>query len=210
MTGAVAAKPGTQPFHWWGLPWTSPNPRTLAELVEHGTVRPTTAQFLAEHVRRGGSITVAAGASGAGKSTLAHALSAEIPPNRVRVYIRGRYEPFEWLGSTQPCTTTILVNEISPHLPVYCWGEQARTVLQLAVSSYQVVATLHAASIDELRGLLQAPPICASETEVVALNLVVFLDTYADSGTTQYRIASIVQLEMLGEPGRFVVRHLPE
>lgn len=203
------AKLPTQPYHWWGLPWTPPNPRTLADLVQGGMMPAATAQFLAAHVRSGGSIAVAAGSSGAGKSTLAHALIAEIPPGRTLVYVRGGYEPFNWLDDAQPASTTILINEISPHLPVYCWSGRARTVLRLAAAGYQVVATLHATSVEELVGLLRAPPIGASEAEVVALNLVVFLDSDVPSAETRHRIASVARLEMTGQPGRLVARHLP-
>ena len=95
---------------------------TDADLIAQGVINAEKVAWLADHVRRGRSVVVAALRSGTGKSTLAHALIAEVDPERSRVYVRGSYEPFDWLASSDPNRTTILVNEISDHLPVYCWG----------------------------------------------------------------------------------------
>jgi len=153
------------------------------------------AQLLFEHVRGGGSVVVAASQSGAGKSTLAHALLTGISPDRIHAHIRGTYESFDWLDVTLPSSTTLLVNEISPHLPTYCWGESARTVLRMAAGGYQLIATLHAATPVEVIRLLRNAPIRASDDEIVALNVVVFLDIFEDRGAFQRRVSSIVRLE---------------
>lgn len=205
----MCGKPHTQPFHWWGLPWTPPNPRTLSELIEQGMMSDDTARFLKQHVRNGGSIVVAAGAAGAGKSTLAHALTAEIPLDRTRIYIRGTYESFDWLNETDAESTTILVNEISPHLATYCWGESAQIVLRLAAKEYQVIATLHADTVSDLTILLKSRPICASAAQVVALDVVVFLNAVADTEGATRRTVSLVRLEMDNTLGEITGRDLP-
>jgi hypothetical protein len=195
MTAHPVQGPRSVPFYWWGLPWSPAYPRTLSELVTEGMLSANPANFLLEHVRSGGSVVVAASQSGAGKSTLAHALQAGISPDRIHAHIRGTYESFDWLGSAFPEFTTLLVNEISPHLPTYCWDDSARTVLRLAASGYQLIGTLHAANPAEAIGLLRAAPVHASDDQIVALNVVVFLDIFEVRGEFQRRVSSIVRLE---------------
>jgi ABC-type glutathione transport system ATPase component len=134
------------------------------------------ASWLTMHVRNGGSLVVAALRSGTGKSTVAHALIDVLPPERPRIYLRGQAETFERVRPVPANAATILVNEMSDHLPVYCWGQCARRVLDLAAKGYQVIATVHADRPEALIALLRSPEIEASEAEIVALDIVVFLD----------------------------------
>jgi len=185
-----------RPFYWWGLPWTQPNPRTIDELVGQGMLAASQAAWLLDHVRRGGSVVVAARASGAGKSTLAYALAEKITSKRTGIYVRGAYESFDWLDAAAPESTTLLVNEMSPHLPTYCWGECARTVLRLVTMGCQLITTLHADSSDDLCALLQTAPIHATDEQVVAFNVVVFLDSAAPTSGRRRRVTSIVRLRL--------------
>ena len=176
MITAAGIERGSRPYHWWGLPWTRRNPMTIADLVSQGTITAEEAAWLEWHVRSGGSVAVASHAAGAGKSTLAHALIEAIDHSRTRIYIRGNHDPFDWVADAEAALTTILVNEISPHLPVYCWDECAHTVLGLAAGGFQVITTLHARSLDEVMALLTSPQIGAGVADVVALDVVVFLN----------------------------------
>lgn len=203
MSSRAAERPWEQPFHWWGPPWAPPNPMSLADLIEQGVIRPEQAAQLTDHVRQGGSVVVAALRSGTGKSTLAHAIMAAIEPERSRIYIRGTYEPFDWVPSSRPDQTTLLVNEISDHLPVYCWDRCAKRVLSLARRGYQVVATLHADSPASFLALLRAPEIGAGEDEIVALDVVVFLDITASG---QRYVSDIMHISMDPNSGRAVLR----
>ena len=203
MSGRAVERPWEQPFHWWGPPWAPPNVMSLADLVEQGLIRPEHAPRLTNQVRQGGSLVVAALRSGTGKSTLAHALMAAIEPDRNRIYIRGTYEPFDWLPSSQPDQTTLLINEISDHLPVYCWGDCAKRVLSLARRGYQVIATLHADSPAAFLALLRSPEIGVGEDEFVALDIVVFLDITASG---QRSVSDIMQVRSDSDSGRAVLR----
>ena len=203
MSGKTARQPWEQPFCWWGPPWAPPTPMSLAELVEQGVIEAKQAVRLADHVRRGRPQVVAALRSGTGKSTLAHALMEAIDPERSRVYVRGSYEPFDWLGSSNPERTTLLVNEISDHLLVYCWGSCAKRVLALAASGYQVIATLHADSPASFLALLRSLQIGESEDEIVALDIVVFLDITASG---QRHISDIMHISRDPDSGRAVLR----
>ena len=178
-------------------------PLSLANLVAQGVLNADKAEWLADHVRHGGSVVVAALRSGTGKSTLAHALIAEVDPERSRVYVRGSHEPFDWLASSDPNRTTILVNEISDHLPVYCWGGCAKRVLALAANGYQVIATLHADSPASFLALLQSPEIGASAADIVALDIVVFLDITASG---ERRVSGIMDIATDPDSGRTVMR----
>jgi type IV secretory pathway ATPase VirB11/archaellum biosynthesis ATPase len=176
MRSDLGREPWDRPYHWWGPPWVAPHPLTLAELVGQGMLNQRQAGWAADQVRSGGSVIIAALRSGTGKSTFAHALIDQLPPERKLVYIRGQSETFTWAERQPPASATILVNEMSDHLPVYCWGQCAKAVLRLAATGYQVIATVHADTPGALFSLLRSPGIGASDAEIVALNIVVFLD----------------------------------
>ena len=163
-----------EPFHWWGPPWSAPNPVSLDQLVAGGTLSAAEAEWLARHVAEGGSLLVAAGPSGAGKSTLAAALAAIVPDSRQKTYLRGEYESFEWIAESAS-TLTILVNEISDHLPVYAWGSVARAVFQLVEAGAQVIATAHASNDVELIRQFGGEPVRATWPQIATLDVVVFL-----------------------------------
>lgn len=198
-----------EPFHWWGPPWHEPTPMSIAELIDLGTLTEAQANWLSEHLDRGGSLIVAASAQGAGKSTLAHALADELPGERTRVYLRGMYEPFDWVEGTEPAATTILVNEISPHLPVYAWGETVRRLLALGEVGYQIIATLHADTPAELIAQLSAYPIQATAAQLAALDVVVFITVAVEDDTNRRRAKSIVSLALDRQSGGLVVHPVP-
>jgi type IV secretory pathway ATPase VirB11/archaellum biosynthesis ATPase len=132
---------------------------------------------LADHVRNGGSVIVAAAESGAGKSTLAHTLIDCIRPGKDHIYIRGTYEPFDWLDEYPLETTALLVNEFSPHLPVYCWGESAGRTLELHASGFQLIATMHASNRAEALVHLSRLPISSPPGSLDRLLIFVIANT---------------------------------
>jgi hypothetical protein len=141
---------------------------------------------------------------GAGKSTLAHALSGELPDRRLRVYLRGMYEPFDWLSESSPSSTTILVNEISPHLPIYAWGETLRHLLVLSEAGYQVVGTIHADSVEEVVAQLAPYPIQATAAQIAALSVVVFITVAVDGDNMTRHVSSIVSLAVDSASGGLI------
>lgn len=153
-----------------------------------------TAAGLGLAVRDGRSIVVAAGPSRVGKSTLAGALAAEIPTETERVYVRGGYETFDFVGRAGAGGTALLVNELSPHLPIYLWGGAARRVLRLAGDGAQMIATIHADSPEEIVYQLARPPVGAAPDEIAALGTVVFLGPPAADGGDRWRVSRIVRL----------------
>lgn len=181
------------PFHWWGPPWLRPRPRALPELVEDGVLDVGTAEALAREIRAGGSVVVAAGPSGVGKSTLADALARELPTGTEPVYVRGGHETFAFLAEPPAGRRTMLVNELSPHLPVYLWGEAARRVLRLARDGGQVIGTMHASTPEEVVYQLSRSPVGAAPDEVAALGTVVFLGPPVDGGE-RWTVSRVVRL----------------
>lgn len=164
-----------QPFHWWGPPWHSPEPKSLVELVELGMLTARQVDWLVYHLDLGGSLIVAAVPQGAGKSTLADALIAGLHSKRIMVYVRGMFEPFDWVNATDQESTTLLVNEISPHMPIYAWGETVQRLLALGEAGYQIIATIHADTVEQLLQELTAYPIEATTNQIAALDVVVFI-----------------------------------
>lgn len=160
------------PYHWWGDPWTTPNPMSLTELVETGVLTDSECDWLVDYIRQGGSLIVSAAGSNAGKSTLALALLDALSPSRERIYIRGTYEPFDWLPTADPTSTTLLVNEISPNLPIYCWGETATKVIALSGQGFQVIASMHATDTIDIAQQLTSQPINAKASDLASFCMI--------------------------------------
>lgn len=208
MTSGRPTVDWQRPFYWWGPPWVQPHPRSLADLVSSAMLTASEAEWLRAHVHAGGSVLVASVPSGAGKSTLAHALAAELPANRQIVYIRGAYESFVWAAADLP-SVTILVNEISDHLPIYAWSEVAHRCLALAAAGSQIIATAHADSADDLTALLCEPPVAATHPQVAALDTVVFLYTLPTPSGITRRVRSIERWTMDPETGQAAFKPVP-
>ena len=186
-------------FHWWGPTWERPTRRSLAELVANAVVDPATADALRRHLRAGGSVVVAAGPSRVGKSTLADALAVELPDETGRVYVRGGYETFDFVGEVDASRTALLVNEISPHLPIYLWGSAARRVLRMAADGAQLIATMHADTPDEVVFQLARRPVGATPAEIAALGMVVFLGPASPDEGGWWRVVRAVRLHPTGQ-----------
>jgi hypothetical protein len=132
----------------------------LPELVAEGWLSADAAESLAALVARAASIVVLGAESGAGKSRLLWAVANELTASRARVYWRGIHESLDFLDATEPGLTTILVNEISPHLPVYAWGPIVGQLARCAGHGYQILATAHAGTVMEWLELIGRPELC--------------------------------------------------
>ena len=199
-----------EPFRWWGPPWQTPEPRSLTQLVGLEMLSGWQAAWLVDHMATGGSMVVAASPQGAGKSTLAAALIAELPNDRFKVYLRGMYEPFDWVNDSTPQSTTLLVNEISPHLPIYAWGETLRRLLALGEAGYQIVATMHADSVEEAVIQLANYPIEGTVAQFTALSVIVFITVTVANDKVDRRVGSIFSLERDGSTGGLIAQAVAE
>ena len=169
------------PYHWWG-PGPAPRaPLTLRDLVQNGTLDVECAAVLWASLAQRRSLTVIGGPSGLGKSTLLYALLPALPGGAHRLYLRGCYETFAFLGDPQftPARTTLLANEISPHLPIYLWGEAVQRTLDAGLAGYQILATAHGRSVVDFAASLTGSPLRIPARSLAAFDLVALLEPAA-------------------------------
>jgi archaeal flagellar protein FlaI len=170
-----------------------PDPRSVVELIEDGTLDAELAATLWLLVEARVSIVVAARAQGAGKSTLLWALLDFLPPDVRVVELAGEDETFDWLpqaselgwpgvarptpgaAPVRPDTTVLLVHELSDHTPAYTWGDAARIAVRAASIGYGLAATIHADSLDEVFDTLRRPPVRLVDDELSHLGVVLVL-----------------------------------
>src|SRR5215204_3797038 len=116
------------PAWWWGPLRSDQTQRTMHDLIEQGVLDQATSDLLARFTGMGASAIVCAGPSGAGKTTLLTSLTPFVASNRQPYFVRGSYDPLTELEQSDASRRVILINEISPHLPIYLWGSNARQV----------------------------------------------------------------------------------
>jgi energy-coupling factor transporter ATP-binding protein EcfA2 len=147
------------------------------------TVDSCTAANLCAALARRRSVAVVAGASGVGKTTLLTALLDFLPPGIRRIYPRGCFETFAFLSDPQfvAAQTAVLINEISPHLPVYLWGPAVGTMLEAAERGYTLLATAHADTVPEFVGGLTGSPLRLPSPLVAAFEFVIVMERSADT-----------------------------
>jgi len=175
LRDAVSAE-SAESINWWGTAWSRGSRKTLPELVEASVLDAESASLLWALVERGESVTIAAPMSGAGKTTLLTALLEAVPSHRPRRIVRGIHDDV----ARDPPTNeriTMLVNEISPHLPIYCWGPALRSVLERAVAGDQLLATIHARSANDVFEVLSAPPLNLPKELIAGIGWVVVLQS---------------------------------
>jgi energy-coupling factor transporter ATP-binding protein EcfA2 len=180
-----AAKKYAEPFSWWGPAWADADWRTIADLLRDGTIDTDAAALIWAALARRRSLAVIAGPSGAGKTTLLGALLDLLPVDTRRIYIRGCFETFAFLSDVDvaPERAALLVNEISPHLPVYLWGPAVARLLDAADDGFTLLATAHAESVPAFVGLLTGPPLRIDAAKAGAFELVVLLDRVPDNAS---------------------------
>ncbi len=166
-----------RPFHWWGLGWDPPVTRDLADLLRDGTLDAATAAILWAALARGRSLAVIGGQGGLGKSTLLSALLPLLPAGTRRLYLRGCFEPFAFLDdpTVDPTHSALLINELSPHLPVYLWGPGVGRALHAKQRGFTLLATAHGESVHEFVASLTGSPLRIPVASIAAFDLVAVL-----------------------------------
>jgi hypothetical protein len=190
-----------EPFFWWGPIWHAPDPRPMRSLVGSGMLSREIAALLIALVEQGQSVIVASERSAAGKSTLLWSLLDFVPSEVSRIYVRGSYEPFDFVDQTDPGTAIICINEISPHLPVYIWGPPVERVLELGLRGYQLAATAHGRSVADLISVLGRSPLKIPLTSMLAFDVAVFIDTAFTGVEMSRNVVSVVGLREGETPG---------
>jgi hypothetical protein len=185
-----------KPFAWWGPGWQAPAPRNIVELLRDETIDAWTAANLWAALARRQSLAVVAGESKVGKTTLLTALLDFVPPNTRRVYPRGCFETFAFLSdpAINPSQTALLINEISPHLPVYLWGPAVGRILEAAQRGFMLLATAHADSVHEFVGAFTGSPLRIPMARAAAFEFVVVMER-DESNLSGRRIRGVWRLE---------------
>lgn len=184
MSAAGRGSNSDEPFFWWGPGWDRSQPRTLRELLIGETIDVWTAAQVWCGLSRRRSLVVIAGPSGSGKTTLLTALLEMLPVDTRRIYVRGSYETFSFLDdpTIDPRRTALLVNELSPHLPVYLWGPGVERLLRAGQQGYMLLATAHAHSAIEFVASLAGSPLRIAPELIARFEDVVALDSADRSG----------------------------
>lgn len=183
-----------QPYHWWGVSWQRPAPLTLSALIARNVLTVTEANFLVGELNAGQSIAVVSDVSGAGKSTLLWALTTALRKDLRRIFIRGQYEPFAFdrPASTHSQLPLLMINEISPHLPVYCWGAVRDRLFGADFARYQKAATFHAPSLEAFQWDRSRSFADASLADREAFGITLFLGLVAgDDPHAAFRVTDI-------------------
>lgn len=177
-------------------------PLPLPELVARDTLSLPVAGLLAALVRAGVSLAVVAGPSGVGKTTLLTSLLPWVPPGNRRHYLRGQYESFAFLTAPEATlgSTTLLVNEISPHLPGYLWGEGVGRLLEARRRGCQVLTTAHADDALAFAALLAGPPLRLAADLVAGIDVVAALRLGRGGTAVRREIAGLWAMAP-GRPG---------
>ncbi len=144
-----------QPVAWWGYHWEPPEPLSIVEIIERGSMSPRLAALFWLGLERGASILVAADPPTAGKTATLTALLAFAPRESRGYFTRGLGETFDLppLDGSNP--TYILVNEMTDHLAVYTWGQYARRAFELLAQGYSLATTTHADTVAGVLDILE-------------------------------------------------------
>jgi hypothetical protein len=177
-------------------------PRSVVELIRAGTLDAELAATLWLLIEARVPLVVAAWAGRTGKTTLLNALLDFLPRGARAMELRGATETFDWLPQAaelgwrrtpasaaarhtdrppvRPDNTILLVPELSDHLPSYTWGAQARIAIRAATIGYQLAATIHADTLEDVFEQLRRPPVLAGDDELSRLGVVLILRRVGD------------------------------
>lgn len=143
-------RPLNDPVSWWGWHgWNQPEPLTIVQVMERGTMPAELAAVFWLALERGASLIFAAEPPGSGKTAILTSLLTFLPPDTRVYFTRGWGETFDLPPLEDHRATYILVNEISDHLPVYSWGPYVVRVFELMAEGYSLGSTMHADTVEE-------------------------------------------------------------
>ena len=150
-----------QPVSWWGWHWEPPVPMSIIELIRAGNMDARLTAMLWIGMERGASLIVAADPPSSGKTTTLTALLSFTPPQTAVYFTRGMGETFALPARSDSYSTYLLINEMSDHIPVYTWDDNARRAFELLGDGYSLATTMHDETVEgvirQLRDDLSIP-----------------------------------------------------
>ncbi|MCX4766087.1 hypothetical protein OG562_34965 [Streptomyces sp. NBC_01275] len=182
-----------QPYHWWGLRTTEPEPLSVLELVDAGTFDTESIALLWFLLQKPASILVSALPHEAGKTTTLTALLDFLPARAKKYYLRGSDEDFSFATAEamDPHDTYLLVNEFSGSWPPYMWGSQITRLFALLPQGYLLAGSIHCDSVEEVIETLSSAPNHAQGAGIRSIDIVVILHHENNSTNKVHRCASI-------------------
>ena len=178
--------PWRQPYYWWGPAWAKADAVPLSDQIGRGVLTQSEANALCDVLLLGKPLIIAAPGSGCGKSSLLWSLVASLPNAIERIFIRGVTEPFDFVDHRHEGPRLLLVNELSPFLPTYCWGESARRTVNLIDTGFGFAATMHARNRADIASALSAIRIHDPRLELTCAEL--------ESGDARDRVNRVARL----------------
>jgi type IV secretory pathway ATPase VirB11/archaellum biosynthesis ATPase len=159
---------------------------SVVDLFEDGTLDRKLIKFFIRRIWSGDSILAAAGPSGTGKTTLMGSLLNLIPPG-VRIQTAERGDPIGTKGSSY----LHMAHELNdaPYYG-YIWGVEARQFLKLARDG-QLMATLHAESLEGVRNKLSGQPVGLGKKEFEEIDLVITMKKSRQGRETVRRVEEV-------------------
>jgi hypothetical protein len=173
---------------------------SVVALIRTGTLDAGLASLLWLLVEGRVPLVVASAPRLAGKTTVLEALLAFLPPTAAVRRLEGFDEDFGWLPDAarlgwrreavgtgaapqddapqpilSPASGYLIADELSPHLPWYTWGEQARVAIRALSLGYGLGTTAHADSLQELLDSLKGPDVRLTDDELTHLGVVLIL-----------------------------------
>ena len=135
---------------------------SVIELIQAGNLNARLAAMLWIAMERGASLIVAADPPSSGKTTTLSALLSFTPPETAVYFTRGMGETFSLPPRSDSYPTYLLINEMSDHIPVYTWDDNARRAFELLAEGYSLATTMHDETVEgvvrQLRDDLSIPP----------------------------------------------------
>jgi hypothetical protein len=195
-----------QPESWWGWHgWNHPEPLSIVQIMQAGTLSPRLAAAFWIGFERGASFIFAADPPGAGKTTILTALLAFAPSDMLAYFTRGWGETFDLPPPSDDYPTYLMVNEMSDHLPVYSWGPYVLRAFELLGDGYSLCTTMHADDVDGVIDQLENDAGVPSEY-LARLTFVVPLAVSRSSEHARRRVSDVGLFE--GDTGGYRVRSI--
>lgn len=194
-----------QPQSWWGWHgWNQPEPLSIVQILQAGTMTPRLAAAFWLGLERGASFVFAADPPSSGKTTILTALLALARPDTVAYFTCGWGETFDLPPPNDGYSTYLMVNEISDHLPVYSWGPYVVHIFGLLAEGYSLCTTMHADTVEEVIEQLEEE-VGVPREHLAQLTFVAPLAVEYRDGRTLHRVRE-VGLFGWGEGGLAVQR----
>jgi hypothetical protein len=176
-----------RPVSWWGWHgWDHPEPLSIVQILERGTMPAGLAAALWLALERGASIVLASDPPGSGKTTILTALLAFLPRDTRVYFTRGWGETFDLPALDDHRATYILVNEMSDDLPVYSWGPYVVRIFELMAEGYSMASTMHADTVEEVIEQLEGEGV--PRPNIANLTFIVTVNVGYDGGRTVRRV----------------------